>query len=67
MLSMKVTDTVEHVHDDSKELPWLVVDVIKSDNMTAAAGAIGKLAADDGAYDCIDIFRYLGDNGYTLH
>jgi hypothetical protein len=62
MLSMKVTDTVEHVHDDSKELPGLVDDVIKSDNMIAAAGAIGKLIADDGAYDGNDIFSYLGDN-----
>ena len=63
ILAMKVTD--EHVHD-SKTLPGLVNDVIKSDNMTtaaaASAAAIGKLIAD-GAYDSNDIFGYLGDNG----
>ena len=58
ILSMKVTD--EHVHD-SKALPELVENIIKSDSMTATA-AIGKLFAD-GAYDNNDIFRYLGDNG----
>ena len=55
ILSMKVTD--EHVHD-SKALPELVNNIIKSDNMTT----IGKLFAD-GAYDGNDIFRYLSDNG----
>ena len=59
ILSMKVTD--EHVHD-SKALPELVENIIKSDNMTPAAEAIGKLFGD-GAYDGNDIFRYLGDNG----
>jgi hypothetical protein len=58
ILSMKVTD--EHVHD-SKALPELVDEAIKSDNMLLAA-TIGKLFAD-GAYDNNDIFRYLGDNG----
>lgn len=53
ILSMKVTD--EHVHD-SKALPELVENIIKSNNI------IGKLFAD-GAYDGNDIFRYLGDNG----
>jgi hypothetical protein len=53
ILAMKVTD--EHVHD-SKALPELVNDVIKSDNLTPIA--IGKLFAD-GAYDGNDIFRYL--------
>ena len=48
---MKVTD--EHVHE-SKALPELVNDIIKSDNMTT----IGKLFAD-GAYEGNDIFRYL--------
>ena len=58
ILSIKVTD--EHVHD-SKALPWLVENVIKSNSATAA---IGKLFADDGAYDSNDIFRYLStDNG----
>ncbi len=61
--SMKVTDDDEHVHDDSKALPGLVDDIIKSDNMTGTAGAIGKIIADDGAYDGNNIFRYLGDNG----
>ena len=55
ILSIKVTD--EHVHD-SKALPILVDDVIKSDKEIA----IGKLFAD-GAYDGNDTFRYLGDNG----
>jgi len=62
ILSMNVTD--EHVHD-SKTLPGLVDDVIKSNNMTAvvnSAPTIGKLFAD-GAYDGNDIFRYLEDNG----
>jgi hypothetical protein len=45
---MKVTYN-EHVHDDSKALPELVNDIIKSDSMTT--GALGKLFADDGAYD----------------
>ena len=57
ILSMKVTAD-EHVHD-SKALPELVENIIKSDSM---ATAIGKLFAD-GAYDGNEIFRYLGDNG----
>ena len=44
ILSMKVTD--EHVHD-SKALPELVENIIKSNNVTT----IGKLFADDGAYE----------------
>ena len=56
ILSMKVTD--EHVHD-SKVLPELVDNVIKSDKQ---ASTIGKLFAD-GAYDGNEIFRYLADNG----
>src|SRR3954471_23596320 len=55
ILSMKVTDD-EHVHD-SKILPELVENIIKSDNVTA----IGKLLGD-GAYEGNDIFRYLSDN-----
>jgi IS5 family transposase len=55
ILSIKVTD--EHVHD-SKALPELVENIIKSDGMTT----IGKIFAD-GAYDGNDIFRYLSDNG----
>ncbi len=58
IISMKVTAD-EHVHD-SKALPELVVeDIIKSDSMVS----IGKLFADDGAYDGNDIFRCLADNG----
>ena len=53
ILSMKVTD--EHVHD-SKALPELVENIIKSNKI------ISKLFGD-GAYDGNDIFRYLGDNG----
>src|SRR6185437_15077893 len=55
ILSMKVTD--EHVHD-SKALPELVENIIKSDTMVS----IGKLFGD-GAYDGNDIFGYLADNG----
>ena len=55
ILSMKVTD--EHVHD-SKALPELVENIIKSNSVTT----IGKLFAD-GAYDSNDIFRCLADNG----
>ena len=57
ILSIKVTD--EHVHD-SKALPELVENIIKSDSVTTTA--IGKLFAD-GAYEGNEIFRYLGDNG----
>ncbi len=55
ILSMKVTD--EYVHD-SKALPELVNDVIKSDKKIT----IGKLFAD-GAYDGNNIFRVLADKG----
>ena len=50
---MKVTD--EHVHD-SKMLPELVQNIIKSNSATAS-----KLFAD-GAYDSNETFRYLSDN-----
>jgi len=53
---IKVTD--KHVHD-SKPLPRLVDNIIKSDNVTVA---IGKLFYD-GAYEGNNIFRYLKDNG----
>ncbi|MER5175069.1 MAG: IS5 family transposase, partial [Candidatus Nitrosocosmicus sp.] len=56
ILSMKVTD--EHVHD-SKVLPELVENIIKSNNITAT---IVKILTD-GAYEGNDIFRYLADNG----
>ena len=61
ILSMKkVTD--EHVHD-SKELPELVDNIIKSDDiMTTKTTTIGKLFGD-GAYEGNEIFRYLEDNG----
>ena len=54
---MKVTD--DHIHD-SKALPGLIEDIIKSDNSMIP---IGKLLAIDGAYDGNEIFRTLGDNG----
>jgi hypothetical protein len=54
ILSMEIND--EHVHD-SKALPELVTEVIKSNNMTT----IGKLLAD---YN--DIFRCISDNGIHL-
>jgi hypothetical protein len=57
ILSMKVTDDDEHVHD-SKALPELVENIVKSDSVTA----IGKLFAD-GAYEGNDIFRNLEDHG----
>ncbi len=52
---MKVTD--EHVHD-SKALPGLINDILKSDKKIT----FGKLFAD-GAYDSNDIFRNLVDKG----
>ena len=58
ILSMKVTD--EHVHD-SKMLPELVENIIKSEDMSTTT--LGKLFGDDGAYEGNDIFRYRGDNG----
>jgi len=54
ILSMKVTD--EHVHD-SKMLPELVQNIIKSNSATAS-----KLFAD-GAYDSNENIRYLSENG----
>ena len=57
ILSMKVTD--EHIHD-SKALPGLVENIIKSEEMSTTT--TGKLFGD-GAYDGNEIFRYLGDNG----
>ncbi len=58
ILSIKVTAD-EHVHD-SKALPELVDNIARSDNVTT----IGKLFADDGAYEGNNIFRYLSaDNG----
>ena len=56
ILSMKVTN--EHVHD-SKPLPELVDNIIKSDGMTTA---ISKLFGDS-AYDGNEIFRCLGEYG----
>lgn len=56
ILSMKVTAD-EHVHD-SKALPELVENIIKSDDMVS----IGKLFGD-GAYEGNNIFRFLSDNG----
>ncbi|MER5176107.1 MAG: transposase [Candidatus Nitrosocosmicus sp.] len=57
ILSMKkVTD--EHVHD-SKPLPELVENSIKSNCVTA----IGKVFAGVSAYDNNEIFRRLSDNG----
>ena len=57
ILSMKVTD--EHIHD-SKMVPELVQNIIKSNSATA----IGKLFAD-GAFDNNGVFRCLADNGIT--
>ena len=57
ILSIKVTK--EHVHD-SKALPGMVDEAIKSDNITTTTG---KLFADGASYEGNDIFRYLGNNG----
>ena len=57
ILSMKVTD--EYVHD-SKALPDLIENIIKSDDMSTKA--IGKLFGD-GAYEGNEIFRFLENNG----
>jgi hypothetical protein len=54
ILSIKVTD--EHVHD-SKVLLDLVNDIVKSNKI------IGKLFADDGAYEGNNIFRCMAYNG----
>ncbi len=54
ILSIKVT--YEHVHD-SMALPELANDIVKSNKI------IGKLFADDGAYEGNNIFRCLADNG----
>jgi len=59
ILAMKVTD--EHVHD-SKALPELVNEAIKLDKIIT----IGKLFAEDGAYDDNEIFRFLADNNGIL-
>ncbi len=48
---------MKHVHD-SKALPELVENIIKSNNMIT----IGKLFADC-AYDSNNIFRYAVDKG----
>ena len=59
---MKIT-TDERGNDNSKALPELVDDVIKSNNITT----ICKLFVADGAsYDSNDIFRCLMDNGIFL-
>ncbi len=55
ILSITVTDVRVH---DSKALPGLVNDVIKSDKKIT----VGKLIAEDGAYDSNEIFRFLEDN-----
>jgi hypothetical protein len=54
----EVTD--EHVHDDSKQLPGLIENIIKSDNSMIP---IGKLFANDGAYEGNEIFKFLADSG----
>ncbi len=58
ILAMQITD--EHLHYDGKALPELVDGILKSDK------TLGKLFADDGAYDNNEIFRYLSNNGYAM-
>ncbi len=57
ILSVMRVTIDEHIHD-SKALPELVDDIIKSDSMT-----VGKLLAEDGDYNGNNIFRYLADSG----
>ena len=66
ILSIKVTDDDEHVHD-SKALPKLVKEnIIESGGVTVAMGKL--LGDDDDAYEGNDIFRYLSaDNGYAIY
>ncbi|HEY6534935.1 MAG TPA: transposase [Candidatus Nitrosocosmicus sp.] len=56
ILSIKVTD--QHVHN-SKALPDLVYGVIKSDRKIA----VGKLIAEDDAYEGNEVFKFSTDNG----
>ena len=56
---MNVTD--EHIHD-SKALPGLVENIIKSEEMSTTTTTTGKLFGE-GAYEGNEIFRYLGNNG----
>jgi hypothetical protein len=60
---MKVTAD-EHIHD-SKSVPELVENIIKSDEMTTTT--IGKLFGDDGLYESNDVFRYLSTDNGILH
>jgi len=49
----------EHVHDDSKVLPKLVSNIIKSKNIT-----VGKIIADRAYYNSNAVFKCLAvDNG----
>jgi hypothetical protein len=52
--------TYEHVHD-SNVLPKLVDDIIKPNGKMTAV--IGKLFANDGAYDGNNVFGCLVNNG----
>jgi hypothetical protein len=63
ILSMKVTADDERIHDDSKAVPELVENILKSDDISTTTTAIGKLFGDDGAYEGNEIFRYLENNG----
>jgi hypothetical protein len=63
ILSMKVTADDERIHDDSKAVPELVENILKSDDMSTTTTAIGKLFGDDCAYEGNEIFRHLEKNG----
>jgi hypothetical protein len=63
ILSMKVTADDERIHDDSKAVPELFENILKSDDISTTTTAIGKLFGDDGAYEGNEIFRYLENNG----
>ncbi|MER5175215.1 MAG: transposase, partial [Candidatus Nitrosocosmicus sp.] len=58
ILSMKVAAD-KHAHD-SKALPELVENIIKSDSRQIT---VSKLFVDDGTYDGNDIFRCIADDG----
>ena len=64
ILSMKVTH--EHVHD-SKALPELVENIIKSDGMTTTMTTTTSKLFADGVYEGNEIFRCIGDNGIVLY
>ena len=58
ILSLIKVRTNKRFHDDSKALPGLIEDIVKSDSIIV----ISKIF-DDGYYEGNDIFRYRTNNG----